>query len=93
MPYCTIVEFEWSADCSRQDVEALVFKSGPSSEEVVGRMSRIGGIDDSGAWMIEVWRSPEDAQAFAEKSSSQLGGTRFPMPARIVSFETSILDI
>lgn len=88
MPYCTIVEFEWDESFGREHFASM---AGMMDEEVPppGRLSRIAGIDDRGARMIEVWRSSDDARAFAEQSAPALANADFPPPARVVGFEVS----
>jgi hypothetical protein len=54
-----------------------------------GRLSRIAGIDGQGARMIEVWRSSDDAQAFARQSAPQLAAAPMPPPSRVVGFEVT----
>jgi hypothetical protein len=39
--------------------------------------------------VIEVWRSGDDARAFAEKSRPALAAAQMPAPARVVGFETT----
>src|SRR5437763_14378064 len=66
VPYCTIVEFAWTETFGR-DQFASMASGGDQAPE--GRLSRIAGADDSGARMIEVWRSGDDARASAERSA------------------------
>ncbi len=39
--------------------------------------------------MIEVWRSGDDARAFAEQTRPALAAAQLPAPARVASFETT----
>jgi hypothetical protein len=39
--------------------------------------------------MIEVWRSREDAQAFAEQSAPFLATAQLPPPSRVAGFEVT----
>jgi hypothetical protein len=52
-------------------------------------VSRIAGIDNAGARVIEVWRSEADARAFAERSAPDLAGLQLPAPSRVMAFETT----
>jgi hypothetical protein len=88
MPYCTIVEFEWDETFDR---EAFAAALGEMDRDAVpvGRLSKIGGIDEKRARMIEVWRSSDDARAFAEKSTPSLSQSSIPPPSRVVGFEVT----
>ena len=54
-----------------------------------GRLSRIAGIDARGARMIEVWRSSDDAEAFARQSAPRRTTAQLPPPARVAGFEVT----
>ena len=72
MPYCTIVEFEWDETF---DHDAFASTVGAAGDELPdGCLSRVSSIDATGARMNEVWRSGEDARAFAEQSKPSLKG-------------------
>ncbi len=83
MPFCTIVEFEWD-DTFDYDGFAKVTESDEIPE---GRLSKLASIDATGARMIEVWRSGEDAMAFAKKSAPNLAAAQLPAPSRVSGFE------
>ena len=87
MPFCTIVELEWTGDFGRTDFEAMMASSGADTGVPEGLLTRIVGIDDSAGRVVEVWRSGADAQAFAEQSASVTG--KMPAPSRVVGFEAS----
>jgi hypothetical protein len=89
MPFCTLVEFEWDESFGRAQFTAAVGNADPGEELPAGCLSRITGIDDAGARVIEVWRSGADARAFAEKSRPALAAAQLPAPARVVGFETT----
>jgi hypothetical protein len=89
MAYCTIVEFRWDAAFGPEQFANVIESSGPVDELPAGCVSRIIGADDTGARTIEVWRSSDDARAFAEKSAPALAGLQLPAPARITGFETT----
>jgi hypothetical protein len=88
MPYCTIVEFEWDETFDR-GAFAAALEEMDTGTVPPGRLSKIGGIDEKGARMIEVWRSSDDARAFAEKSTPSLSQSSIPPPSRVVGFEIS----
>ncbi len=87
MPFCTIVEFEWTADFGRAGFEAMMATAGADAQVPDGLLTRIVGIDDSAARIVEVWRSGADAQAFAAASAPMT--SRMPAPARVAGFEVS----
>ena len=63
--------------------------AGGEAPAPAGRLSRISGIDEKGARVIEVWRSAGDAQAFAEKSRPFLAAANLPAPSRVLGFEVT----
>ena len=89
MAFCTLVEFEWDESFGREQFTVAMGNADPGDELPAGCLSRITGIDDAGARVIEVWRSGDDARAFAEKSRPALAAARLPGPARVVGFETT----
>ena len=89
MPCCTLVVFEWDESFGREQFMAAVGDADPGDELPAGCLSRITGVDDAGARVIEVWRSGDDARAFAEKSRPALAAARLPAPARVVGFEAT----
>jgi hypothetical protein len=93
MPFCTIVEFDWKETADRARFEELFASVGADQAPPEGCLTRIVGIDDKGARTIEVWRSPADARAFAEKSAPALAGAQFPAPARVSAFETTVYQV
>ena len=89
MPYCTIVEFEWDEAFGREQFTDMIGQVGPAEGLPAGCVSRIVGIDDTGARVIEVWRSGADAQAFAEQSAPALAEIQMAPPSRVTGFETT----
>jgi len=89
MPFCTIVEFEWDETFGREQFTDMIGQVGPAEGLPAGCLSRIVGIDDTGARVIEVWNSSDDARAFAEKSAPALASSQMPQPARVTGFETT----
>ena len=89
MPFCTLVEFEWSQSSGREQFTAALGEADPDGELPAGCLSRITSIDDAGARVIEVWRSGDDARAFAEQSRPALAAAQLPAPSRVAGFETT----
>ena len=87
--YCTIVEFEWGEGLDRERFAGMMDSVGAGQNAPEGRLSQIAGIDDTGARVIEVWRSGEDARRFAEESRPSLAAAAMPAPARVLGFEVS----
>jgi hypothetical protein len=87
MPYCTIVEFAWDESF---DYEAFARTIGAGGDVLpTGCLSRISSIDATGARMIEVWESGQDARAFAERSAPDIDLAQLPAPTRVSGFEVS----
>ncbi len=89
MPYCTIVEFEWDETFDRERFASMAGDADGEETPPAGRLSRIAGIDDKGARMIEVWRSSDDARAFAEQSAPFIASAQLPAPSRVFGFEVT----
>lgn len=89
MPFCTLAEFEWDGSFGREQFTAAVGNADPGDELPAGCLSRITSVDDTGARVIEVWHSGDDARAFAEMSRPALAAAQMPAPARVVGFETT----
>jgi hypothetical protein len=93
MPYCTIVEFEWNDAIDRAGFEGMMAGAGGGAAgagdapPAAGLLSRIVGVDDTAARIVEVWRSGADAQAFAAQSAAVT--SQMPAPSRVVGFEVS----
>lgn len=88
MPFCTLVEFEWDESFGREQFTAAAGNADPGQDLPTGCLGRITSIDDSGARVIEVWRSGDDARVFAEESRPALAAPRMPAPARVAGLET-----
>jgi hypothetical protein len=87
MTFCTLVEFEWDETFGRERFTSVIGDVGGDTPG--GLLSRIVGIDDKGARVIEVWRSGDDAQAFAEQSRPFLAAAQMPAPSRVIGFEVT----
>jgi hypothetical protein len=89
MPFCTIVEFEWNATFDRDRFASLTSTPAGGNRVPPGRLAAITGIDGSGARIIEVWGSAEDARAFAEQTGPELAASDWPAPSRVSAFEVT----
>jgi hypothetical protein len=89
MTYCTIVEFEWSESLDRERFAGMLDSAGAGQAVPEGRLSKIAGIDEAGARVIEVWRSGDDARKFAEQSAPSLSAVKMPAPTRVLGFEVT----
>ena len=87
MTYCTIVEFDWDETYDHEAFGRTVGSGGGILPD--GCLSRISSVDATGARMIEVWRSGQDARAFAEQSKPFLAGADLPAPSRVSGFEVT----
>jgi hypothetical protein len=84
-----MVEFEWNKGLDRERFAGLLDSAGAGQAVPEGRLSRIVGIDDTGARVIEVWRSGDAARKFAEQSAPSLSAVQMPPPARVLGFEVT----
>lgn len=90
MAYCTIVEFEWDETFDHSGFSSLIAEE---QNPPPGRISRIAGIGSTGARMIEVWRSSDDARAFAEQSGPALADAALPSPSRVTGFDVTTYTV
>jgi len=86
-----VVEFEWDEDFDHEGFRRTLGRL--SEESPAGLLSRITGIDASGARVIEVWRSGGDAQAFAEQAAPRLAAVPMPAPSRVTGFEVTSYEV
>jgi hypothetical protein len=93
MTYCTVVEFEWDEDFDHEGFRRMLGRLSEESPSPAGLLSRITGIDASGARVIEVWRSGGDAQAFAEQAAPRLATVPMPPPSRVTGFEVTSYEV
>jgi hypothetical protein len=93
MTYCTVVEFEWDEDFDHEGFRRTLGRLSEESPSPVGLLSRITGIDASGARVIGVWRSGGDAQAFAEQAAPRLAAVPMPPPSRVTGFEVTSYEV
>jgi hypothetical protein len=93
MTYCTVVEFEWDGNFDHEGFRRTLGRLSEESPSPAGLLSRITGIDASGARVIEVWRSGDDAQAFAKQAGPLLATVPMPAPARVTGFEVTSYEV
>jgi hypothetical protein len=86
MAFCTVVE--WDGDLAADRYDAL---TGSAAAALPGGcLSRIVGRGGSGARLIEVWRSDEDARRYNEQNAEAVSELRLPPPARVAAFQTTV---
>jgi hypothetical protein len=93
MTFCTIVEFEWNETFDRERFESMIKMAGGDQPPPEGCLSRIAGVDDKGARIIEVWRSSDDATAHAENTAPDLSAGQWPAPSRVFGFDVTSYDV
>ena len=93
MTYCTVVEFEWDGDFDHEGFRHTLGRLSEESPSPSGLLSRITSIDASGARVIEVWRSGDDAQAFAKQAGPLLATVPMPPPSRVTGFEVTSYEV
>lgn len=89
MPFCTIVEFDHDDTFGPGQFAEAMKMADDSEPSPTGRLSLIRGSDGKTARVIEIWRSPADAQAFAEQAASALPAVPVPPPSRVSAFEVT----
>ncbi len=93
MPFCTIVEFEFSAGFDRAAFDRAIAAMAAGAGEAEGRIGRMVGVDDTGARVIEVWRTGADAMKFAQQTAPGLATVQMPPPSRVIGFELTEYDV
>lgn len=88
MPFCTLLEWDGDFDLSRY--EAMNQRAGGHDLLPDGCLSRIVGQVETGARIIEVWESPDDARRFSEEHSHLITEFQLPPPDRAAAFETAV---
>jgi len=78
---------EWDQDFSSDVYDKLTKHAGDGLPD--GCVCRIVGTGQSGPKVIEVWRTPADAQRWAEATSGDVSDMSMPPPDRVSAFETS----
>jgi hypothetical protein len=88
MPFCTLLE--WDADFDMARYDELTQRAGGHDELPDGCLARIVGSVESGARVIEVWRSEEDARRFSEQNTPLIREVNMPPPTGVATFETTV---
>jgi hypothetical protein len=90
MAFCTIVE--WSTDVDLGRLTALGESDGTHTELPPGCLSRLVGALETGACVIEVWQSGEDARRLREESAPQASASALPPPSRVAGCEAQLFQ-
>jgi len=90
MAFCTLLE--WDADFPLDSYYAMVEQTGSHGRLPDGCLCRIVGPVDSGARVIEVWRSADAAAKFNDEEGHLVGEFELPPPTRVLAFETSTFE-
>ena len=85
MAFCTTVE--WTEDFPGERIAGTV---GAAEGLPDGCLVRIVGTVGTGARVIEVWESEDDAKRFAAQTAPLLASTPMPPPSRVEAFDTAV---
>ena len=88
MPFCTLLE--WDADFDMARFDELAERSGGHENLPDGCLARIVGPVATGARVIEVWESEEDARRFSEQNTALIREVEIPPPTGVAAFETTL---
>ena len=91
MAFCTLLEWDEAFPFDRYRQMNDQAQGHTALPE--GCLSRIAGRAGSGAAIIEIWRSAEDARRFSEQHAHLLAEFAMPPPTRTTAFETAIYQI
>ena len=90
MAFCT--QLEWDRAFPFDRYEAMT-KSGGHDGLPQGCLARVvGRAKEDGAYVLEVWQSPDDARRFGESSAPLLKQFEMPMPTRTTAYETVVFE-
>ena len=78
------------AFCTPRDERAC--RGGHTNQLPEGCLARIVGSVDTGAAIVKVWRSGDDARRFSEQNAPLLEDFNMPPPERVAAFETTIFE-
>lgn len=87
MPFCTLLEWDNGFDLGRYD--ELNQRAGTHEDLPDGCLARIVGLVESGARIIEVWESDQDAQRFSEQNTPLIAELQIPPPTGVAAFPTT----
>jgi hypothetical protein len=91
MAFCTLLE--WDRDFPLERYREMNQRADGHGEQLPdGCLARIVGPVDSGAAIVEVWLSGDDARRFSEATAHLLDEFKMPPPTRVAAFETSIFQ-
>jgi hypothetical protein len=85
MAFCT--ELEWDKDFPFDRYEAMARRAGTHDTLPDGCLVRIVGKLETGARILEVWKSPDHARRFGESSPSLLTEFQMPRPTRVAAYQ------
>jgi hypothetical protein len=88
MPFCTLLEWDAEFDMARYD--ELNQRAGGHDELPDGCLARIVGPVETGARVIEVWESEDDARRFSEQNTPLIREVNMPPPTGVAAFETTV---
>ena len=88
MPFCTLLEWDRGFDLERYN--RLNERAGTHDDLPEGCVSRIVGLVESGARVIEVWESDQDARRFADENAPLIAEVQMPPPTGVAAFETTV---
>ncbi len=88
MPFCTLLE--WDADFDMALFDELSERSGGRDKLPEGCLARVVGPVATGARVIEVWESEEDARRFSEQNTPLIREMDMPPPTAMATFETTL---
>ena len=81
---------EWDSGFDRAMFDHLTERAGTIDELPDGCLTRIVGRVESGARVIEVWESDQDAQRFAERTTPLIQELKIPPPTSVAAFPTTV---
>ena len=90
MPFCTLLE--WDSGFDPEAYDELSERAGMREKLPDGCLARIVGLVQSGARVIEVWESEEDAERFSEQNTPLIRELNIPPPTGVAAFETAVFQ-
>jgi hypothetical protein len=85
MAFCT--QLEWDKEFPFDRYDAMTIAAGSHGALPKGCLARILGRVETGARIVEVWESADDARRIGEKSAALLAEFHMPPPTRAAAFE------
>ena len=90
MPFCTLLE--WDSAFPFDRYREMNDRAQGHAALPEGCLSRVVGRAGTGATIIEVWHSSDDARRFSEQHAHLLAEFAMPSPTRVAAFETTIFQ-